>query len=77
MTEKETFINHSLQKSLKGNVRKSLMVFKEQKAVKQAIQQLIVADTQLYELFDSLLSVPGIGPMITTNEMKNINDLKS
>ena len=59
------------------------MVLKEeQKAVEQAIKQLIEADARLKELFDLMVSVPGIGPviatelLIATNEMKNINDPK-
>lgn len=83
MAEQETFISRSLQKSLKGNVKKSLLALKEeQKAVEQAIKQLIEADTRLKELFDLMVSVPGIGPviatelLITTNEMQTINDPK-
>ncbi|GAB3777507.1 hypothetical protein GCM10028818_24770 [Spirosoma horti] len=39
VAEQETFINRSLQKSLKGNVKKSLLALKEeQKAVEQAIK---------------------------------------
>ena len=83
IAEQETFISRSLQKSLKGNVKKSLLALKEeQKAVEQAIKQLIEADTRLKELFDLMVSVPGIGPviatelLITTNEMQAINDPK-
>ena len=40
VAEQETFISRSLQKSLKGNVKKSLLALKEeQKAVEQAIKQ--------------------------------------
>lgn len=67
VAEQETFISRSLQKSLKGNVKKSLLALKEeQKAVDQAIKQLIDADTRLKELFDLMVSVPGIGPVIAT-----------
>ncbi|MBC3789175.1 IS110 family transposase [Spirosoma utsteinense] len=83
VAEQETFISKSLQKTLKGNVNKSLAVLKEeQKAIDQAIKQLIEADTRLKELFDLIVSVPGIGPviatelLITTNEMQTINDPK-
>ena len=68
---------------LKSNVKKSLTALKEeQKAVEQQIQQLIQADARLKELFDLMVSVPGIGPviatelLITTNEMQTINNPK-
>ena len=83
VAEQETFISKSLRKALNGKVNKSLAALKEeQKAVEQAIKQLIEADTRLKELFDLMVSVPGIGPVIatelllTTNEMKTINDPK-
>jgi transposase len=83
VAEQETFISKSLQKALKGNVKKSLTALKEeQKAVEQEIKQLIQADSRLKELFDLMISVPGIGPviatelLITTNEMQTINEPK-
>ena len=83
VAEQETFISKSLQKTLKGNVKKSLMALQEeQKAVEQQIHQLTQADARLKELFDLMVSVPGIGPviatelLITTNEMKTISDPK-
>jgi transposase len=83
VAEQETFINKFLKKTLKGNVKKSLMALKEeQKAVDQAIKELIQTDARLKELFDLMVSVPGIGPviatelLITTNEMQTINDPK-
>jgi transposase len=88
VAEQETFISRSLQKTapadrLKSNVKKPLSALKEeQKAVEQAIKQLIEADTRLKELFDLMVSVPGIGPviatelLIATNEMQTINDPK-
>ena len=83
VAEQETFISKSLQKTLAGNVKKSLTILKEeQKSVEQAIKQLIEADPRLKELFDLMASVPGIGPviatelLITTNEMQTINDAK-
>lgn len=54
----------------------------EQKAVEKQINQLIQADPCLKELFDLMVSVPGIGPVIATellvatNEMQTINDPK-
>jgi len=83
VAEQETFISRSLQKTLKGNVKKSLAALKEeQKAIEHQIHQLIQDDTRLKELFDLMVSVPGIGPviatelLITTNEMQAINDPK-
>jgi len=88
VAEQETFISRSLQKTLKGNrsadaVKKSLAALKEeQKAIDQQIHQLIQEDARLKELFDLMVSVPGIGPviatelLIATNEMQTINDPK-
>ncbi|GAB4038349.1 IS110 family RNA-guided transposase [Spirosoma gilvum] len=83
VAEQETFISKSLQKNLKGNVKKSLIALKEeQKAVELAIRELIEADARLKELFDLMVSVPGIGPVIATellvatNEMQTIKDPK-
>ena len=81
--EQESFISKSLQKTLKANVQKSLTALKgEQKAVEQQIKELIQADARLKELFDLMVSVPGIGPviatelLIATNEMQTINEPK-
>ncbi len=88
VAEQETFISKSLQKTapadrLKGNVKKSLSALKEeQKAVEQQIHELIQADARLKELFDLMISVPGVGPVIAaellvaTNEMQSINEPK-
>lgn len=83
VAEQDTFVNRSLQKALRGNVKKSLMALKEeQKAVELQITQLIETDARLKELFDLMVSVPGIGPviatelLITTNEMQTISDPK-
>lgn len=83
VTEQETFISKSLQKTLKSNVERSLAALKaEQKAVEEQIKQLIEADPRLKELFALMVSVPGIGPviatelLITTNEMQTIDDPK-
>ena len=83
VAEQETFIKKSLQKTLTTNVNKSLTALKdEQKAVEQQIKELIQADPRLKELFDLMVSVPGIGPviatelLITTNDMQTINDPK-
>jgi transposase len=84
VAEQDSFVSRLLQKTLKSNVKKSLTALKEeQKAVEQQIQQLIQADARLKELFDLMVSVPGIGPviatelLITTNEMQAINDPKN
>lgn len=67
LAEQETFISRSLQKTLKGNVKKSLTALKEeQKAVDIQIHQLIHADARLKELFELMVSVPGVGPVIAT-----------
>jgi transposase len=83
VAEQETFVSRYLQKTLKNNVKKSLMALKEeQKIVDHQIHQLIQSDTRLKELFELMVSVPGIGPviatelLITTNEMQTINDPK-
>lgn len=83
VAEQETFISKSFQKTLKRNVNKSLLALKEeQKAVEQQIKELVQADARLKELFDLMVSVPGIGPviatelLIATNEMQTINDPK-
>jgi transposase len=83
VTEQETFISKSLQKTLKGNVKKSLAALKEeQKAIDVQIHDLIQADPHLKELFDLMVSVPGVGPVIATelllatDEMQAINDPK-
>ena len=83
VTEQETFVNKALQKTLKGNVKKSLSALKEeQKAVEMQIHNLIQADARLKELFDLMVSIPGVGPVIATelllatNEMQSINEPK-
>lgn len=83
MAEQETFVSKTLQKTLKGHVKKSLLALKEeQKAVELQITELIETDARLKELFDLMVSVPGIGPviatelLITTNEMQTISDPK-
>lgn len=88
VVEQETFISRSFQKTapvdrLKGNIKKSLTALKEeQKVVELQIAQLIQADARLKELFDLMVSVPGIGPviatelLIATNEMQSISDPK-
>ncbi|QIP13043.1 IS110 family transposase [Spirosoma aureum] len=82
-SEQETFIGRSLKKTLKDNIKKSLAALREeQKAVDQQIHQLVQDDARLKELFDLMVSVPGIGPviatelLIATNEMQTISDPK-
>jgi transposase len=83
LAEQESFVGRSLQKTLKSNVKKSLMALKEeQKAIDKQIHQLIQADSRLNELFNLMVSVPGVGPviatelLIATNEMQAINEPK-
>ena len=82
-SEQETFVSRSLKKTLKNNIKKSLAALKEeQKIVDQQIHQLVQDDARLKELFNLMVSVPGIGPviatelLIATNEMQTICDPK-
>ena len=58
------------------------MLTADQKAIDQQIDLLIQADSRLKELFEWMVSVPGIGPvtateiLITTNEMQTISEPK-
>lgn len=75
VAEQDTFISRLLQKTLKGNVKKSLTALKEeQKAIDQQIHQLIQGDARLKELFDLMVSVPGIGPVIATELLISTNE---
>jgi transposase len=48
LAEQDSFVSRSLQKLLKGNVKKSLIALKEeQKAVEKQMHQLIQADARL------------------------------
>ena len=75
----------SLQKKLVATSQKSLAALKdEKKAIDAQIETLIQGDSRLKELFDLMVSVPGIGIatatateiLVTTNELKTINDPK-
>jgi transposase len=54
----------------------------EQKAINTQIDMLIQGDSRLKELFDLIVSVPGVGAatateiLVATNELKTINDPK-
>ncbi len=83
LTEQQSFVSASLQKKLLATSKKSLAALKEeQKAIDTQIDGLIKADNHLKELFNLMVSVPGIGPatateiLVTTNEMKAITDPK-
>lgn len=83
LAEQDSFINPLLQKQLQRSSRKSLIALKdEQKAIEQQINRLIEADCHLKELFDWMVSVPGIGSItateiiVVTNEMTTITDPK-
>lgn len=83
LTEQESFVSASLQKKLLATSKKSLAALKdEQKAIDTQIDELIKADNRLKELFNWIVSVPGIGPatateiLVATNEMKAITDPK-
>ncbi len=88
LAEQESFVSAALQKKLQATSRKSLAALKdEQKAIDSQIAALIEGDSRLKELFDLIVSVPGVGPTTATellvatarrpgNEMKTINDPK-
>ncbi|WP_229312315.1 transposase [Larkinella punicea] len=54
----------------------------EQKAIDQHIDSLIQGDSRLKELFELIVSVPGVGSatateiLVSTNELKAIKDPK-
>ncbi|WP_245859565.1 IS110 family transposase [Spirosoma aerolatum] len=83
LAEQDSFINPLLQKQLQRSSRKSLIALKdEQKAIEQQINKLIQNDGRLKELFEWIVSVPGIGSttateiIVVTNEMTTITDPK-
>jgi transposase len=68
---------------LQATSRKSLIALKdEQKAIDIQFDTLIQDDSQLKELFNLIVSVPGVGAatateiLVATNELKTINDPK-
>lgn len=83
LIEQESFVHSSFHKQVKQSSKNSLEALKkEQKAINQKIDDIIASDERLKELFELIISVPGVGPItateiiITTNEMKTINDPK-
>lgn len=83
LIEQESFVHSSFHKQVEQSSKKSLEALKkEQKAINQKIDAIITADERLKELFELIISVPGVGSitatevLITTNEMKTINDPK-
>ena len=83
LTEQQGFIGPVLQKQLGQSCQASLTALeKDRKAVEKAIDKLIEADPRLSQLFELVMSVPGIGTatatevVIATNEMKAITDPK-
>ena len=83
LAEQDSFINSLLQKQLQRSSRKSLSALKdEQKVFEQQINTLIQKDARLKELFDWIVSVPGISSttateiIVVTNEMTTITDPK-
>lgn len=83
LAEQDSFIDPLLQKQLQRSSCKSLIALKgEQKAIEHQISRLIEADGRLKELFDWIVSVPGIGSttateiIVVTNEMTTITDPK-
>jgi transposase len=83
LAEQQGFIDPTLQKQLSKSCQASLTALeKDRKAVEKAIDALIEADPRLSQLFELVMSVPGIGTatateiVIATNEMKAITDPK-
>jgi transposase len=88
LIEQESFVHSSFHKQVKQSSKGSIEALKkEQKAINQKIDAIIAADERLKELFELIISVPGVGAitateiLITTtavaaNEMKTINDPK-
>ena len=83
LTEQQSFIDPTLHKQLTKSCQASLTALeKDRKAVDKAIDALIVADPHLSQLFELMMSVPGIGMatateiVIATNEMKTITEPK-
>lgn len=83
LAEHQGFIDPTLQKQLNKSCQVSLTALeKDRKAVDKAIGALIEADPRLSQLFELVMSVPGIGTatateiVIATNEMKTIIDPK-
>lgn len=83
LAEQESFVGSTLQKKLQRTSKKSLAALKdEKKAIDAQIETLIQSDSRLKELFELMVSVPGVGTatateiLVTTNELKTINDPK-
>ncbi|WP_020606009.1 IS110 family transposase [Spirosoma spitsbergense] len=83
LAEQESFVETTLQKKLQATSRKSLIALKdEQKAIDAQIDTLIQGDSRLKELFNLIVSVPGVGAitateiLVATNELKTISDPK-
>jgi transposase len=83
LAEQESFVSPILQKRLQRSSKKSILALKaEQQDIDQQIKDLIEHDLRLKELFELMVSVPGIGPatateiILTTNEMTAITEPK-
>lgn len=83
LAEQQGFIDPTLQKQLSKSCQASLTALdKDRKAVEKAIDILIESDPCLSQLFELVMSVPGIGTatatevVIATNELKSITDPK-
>jgi transposase len=83
LAEQKSFVGATLQKKLQATSKKSLTALKdEQKAIDAQIDTLIQGDSRLKELFNLIVSVPGVGAatateiLVATNELKTINDPK-
>lgn len=83
LAEQQGFIDPTLQKQLSKSYQASLTSLeKDRKAVEKTIDALIEVDPRLSQLFELVMSVPGIGTatateiVIATNEMKTITEPK-
>ena len=75
LAEQDSFINPLLQKQLQRSSRKSLIALKdEQKAIEQQINQLTQTDSRLKELFEWIVSVPGVGSTTATEILVVTNE---
>ena len=83
LAEQRTFWKSSLHKQLSKTCQTALRaIHADLESVERQIQDLIVEDNRLMELFDWITSIPGIGNatapelLVATDEFNGINDAK-
>lgn len=83
LAEQQGFIDPTLCKQLSKHCQASITALEQdRKSIEKAIDALIKADSYLSQLFELVMSVPGIGKattieiVIATNEMKTIAEPK-